>query len=219
MLDQLRFEAVLVGDAVELAVDAETPGVEGTGELGDAAALVQRDRVRAMRACVEEGADAAVLLPHDHEALVAVIEDGVVTFFWNVRGHAGQQPHARPQQLPFLGHELARVIPRRIRHVEAIVGLGLLGFERPGRGTKTHRPDGLQVRSHDGNLESEWADRPNIAKGVRKETGLTVLSRSRDYSCCGSKATLLRLCSNWPAMQETRQILEFLLRCKNEKQS
>ena len=102
MLDELRLEAVLVGDAVELAVDAETPGVERAGELGDAAAFVQRDRIRAVRARVVEGADAAVLLAHDHEALVAVIEDGVVAFLGNVRRHAGQQPHARPQQLPFL---------------------------------------------------------------------------------------------------------------------
>ena len=166
MLDQLRLEAVLVGDAVELAVDAEAPGVECAGELGDAAAFVQCDRVRAVRARVVEGADAAVVLAHDHEALVAVVEDGVVTCLGDVGRHAGQQPHARPQEFPFLLHELARVVTRRIRHVEAVVGLRLLGFERPGRGTQIHGPDGLQVRSHDGNLEADWAGPAEYSKGV-----------------------------------------------------
>ena len=192
-LDQLRLEAVLVGDAVELAVDAEAPGMEGAGELGDAAALVERDRIGAVRAGVVEGADAAVLLAHDHEALVAVVEDGVVAFLGDVRSHAGQQPHARPQEFPFLFHELARVVARRIRHVEAVVGLGLLGFQRPGRGTQVHGPDGLQVRSHDGNLESERAGPPEYSKGVWKR------NRPDCFLLLAGAQMLLQKCHSMPS--------------------
>ena len=126
MLDQFRCEAVFVRDGLEPAIAMELPAVKRAGELRDAAAIVLRDAVAAVRTGVVEGLDRAIRLADQDDLLGADLEHGVIAVLGNVRDDAGEQPYPGPHALPFALHELAREIARGIRNIEPVVEVGLL---------------------------------------------------------------------------------------------
>ena len=134
MRDQRRIEGLLVRDRFEITVAVELPAVERAGEVIDAAVGVERHAVRAMRADVVEGLDAAVVLAGEEDRLRADVEGEVIARFRDVAGDAGEQPHPRPHALPFELHELRAEIARRIGDLRAVVDGGLLALEGVGRG-------------------------------------------------------------------------------------
>ena len=154
---------------------------------------------------VEERADAAVRLAHDHEALVAVVEDGVVAFFGDVRRHAGQQPHARPQEFPFLLHELARVVPRRIRRRRGRCRprAAWLRATRPAHSdSSARRPSGSQPCRI--LLEADRAEPAEYSKGVQKRNRPDCFpALSAVENCCKKVAQCSALTSHEHAFQRT----------------
>jgi hypothetical protein len=109
MGDQPGIEGGLIGDFFQLAVAGELPAVKGASEARHAAAVAQRNAISAVRADVVEGLDRGIFLAHQEEFFMTDFEHRVVAGFRNVRRHAGKQPDARPQQFPFLAHEVGRV--------------------------------------------------------------------------------------------------------------
>src|SRR6185437_17007554 len=99
--DEARIEGRLVRNLQELAVTGELPAVKGAGELADAAAIVQRNAIAAVRTDIVEGLDGGVVLAHQQNLFMAEFEHMVVAALGQVGGHAGQEPDARPKPFPF----------------------------------------------------------------------------------------------------------------------
>ena len=127
--NQAGIEGCLIGDILELAVASELPAVERAGELGDAAAIVERYSIAAVRAYVVEGLDRSVVLPDHQDLFMTDLEHLVVAGFREVGSDSGQKPDARPKEFPFLFHEVHRGVTRWIGYVESVVDRGLLRFQ------------------------------------------------------------------------------------------
>ena len=145
--DEIRVESLFIGDALQLAVLAELPAMEGTGELVDRALRVQRNLVRTVRTDVVERLDAVIVLAYHQEAFVAVLMHQIVARLLDVRRDADENPDARPQVRPLLLHELLGVVASRVDDIQSVIRGRQLGIQSAfWRGGVQH--DGIAVVVH-----------------------------------------------------------------------
>jgi hypothetical protein len=103
----IRMEGVCIGDALVLAVEAESPTVEGADELAGAAEFAQHQLAAAVRADIVEGIGPAILAAHDDKRFAADLEAEPVSRVRNVANHPGKQPGAGEHTIPLRLPELA----------------------------------------------------------------------------------------------------------------